>query len=150
MRRFQSMDDFEAALGGHLGYSDWMTISQDRINQFADVTEDHQWIHVDESRAASGPFGSTIAHGFLTLSLLTKLVGEIYAVEGLSVEINYGVNKVRFPSIVPAGSRVRAGAELVEFKRNEDTAQVVVRAIVEVEGVEKPACIADCVGLMVT
>lgn len=149
MQEFRSLDEFEAAKGTHLGYSDWLTISQDRINQFADVTEDHQWIHTEVDRAAESPFGSMIAHGYLTLSLLSKLVGDIYAINGLEMEVNYGVNKVRFPAVVPSGGRIRAGAELVEFDRKGDRAQAVVRVVVELENGDKPVCIADCVSLLI-
>jgi len=133
----------------HLGYSDWHTITQEQIDQFAEVTGDYQWIHVDQVKAAEGPFGSTIAHGYLTLSLAPKLVSEIFAVDGLSMEVNYGANKIRFPSPVPVGSRVRAGAELLSVKCTPNGAQAVVRVTIEREGSEKPACVAETVTLLV-
>ena len=114
MRTFHGLDELEKAVGTHLGYSDWQTITQEQVNLFADATGDHQWIHVDPEKAAQGPFGTTIAHGYLTLSLVPSLVWQIYTVEGLRMGVNYGSNKVRFPAPVPVGSRVRGGAELLE------------------------------------
>jgi acyl dehydratase len=111
MKTFNGLDEFEQAVGTHLGYSDWHTITQEQINLFAEATGDHQWIHTDPERAATGPFGTTIAHGYLTLSLLPKLVRQIYTIEGLRMGVNYGSNKVRFPAPVPVGSKVRAPPE---------------------------------------
>ena len=111
------IDEVKAAVGRHLGTSDWLEITQDRIDQFADATGDHQWIHVDPERAADGPFGATIAHGYLTLSLSNALLPEIVEVQGVSMGVNYGVGKVRFPAPVPVGSRIRATAELVAGRR---------------------------------
>ena len=108
MRTFESVADLAAAAGETIGQSDWVTITQEDVNLFADATGDHQWIHVDPERAAKGPFGKTIAHGYMTLSLLPRLQHEIYTVNGIKLAINYGLNKVRFPSPVPVGSRVRA------------------------------------------
>ncbi|MEV6876133.1 MaoC family dehydratase [Amycolatopsis sp. NPDC051128] len=145
MREFQNLDEFAAAVGEHLGYSEWHTITQERVNQFADATDDHQWIHVDEPRAAAGPFGGTIAHGFLTLSLLSAFGPKIYRVNGIKMGINYGLNKVRFPQPVKVGSKVRAGAELVEITDIPGGKQAVSRWTVEIDGEAKPACVAEWV-----
>ncbi len=145
MRVFAGLDEFAAAKGEHLGYSDWHTISQDEIDQFAEATHDFQWIHVDPTRAAQTPFGGTIAHGFLTLSLVPMLGYQIYRVEGITMGINYGCNKVRFPSPVPVNSRVRAGAVLTEVTDVPGGKQAVIQYTVEIEGVAKPACVAETV-----
>jgi acyl dehydratase len=149
VRIFSSLDEFAKATGEHLGYSDWHEITQERINLFADATGDHQWIHVDTERAARGPFGTTIAHGFLTLSLLPVLNSEIYRVEGLTMGINYGLDKLRFPSTVPVGSRVRAGITLREIKQAERGSLAYSTVAVQVEGQEKPCCVAETVTLLV-
>ncbi|HET6625101.1 MAG TPA: MaoC family dehydratase [Nocardioidaceae bacterium] len=149
MRTFAGLDDFEKAVGTHLGYSDWQTITQQQIDLFAEATGDHQWIHTDPERAKDGPFGSTIAHGYLTLSLVPSLVWQIYTIEGLEMGVNYGSNKVRFPSPVPVGSRVRAGAELLELSRGPNGAQARVQVTVEREGGDKPACVAETVSVLV-
>jgi acyl dehydratase len=119
------------------------------VNQFADATGDHQWIHVDVDKAAKGPFGAPVAHGYLTLSLIPMLMKDIYTVENLSMGVNYGSNKVRFPSPVPVGSRVRAGAELVDVLDVPQGKQAIVRVTVEIEGKDKPACVAETVVLLV-
>ncbi|WP_046470195.1 MaoC family dehydratase [Allosalinactinospora lopnorensis] len=150
MRVFNGIDELKQAVGEHLGYSDWHTITQERVNQFADATGDHQWIHVDPERAKVGPFGGTIAHGYLTLSLVPMLNAQIYRVDGLSMGINYGTNKVRFPAPVPAGSRVRAGAEIAEVTPTPQGAQAVVRTTIEVESGDKPACVAESVVVLVS
>ena len=149
MKTFSGLEEFEKAVGTHLGYSDWRTITQEQINLFADATGDHQWIHVDPEKAKDGPFGTTIAHGYLTLSIIPSLVWQIYAVENLSMGINYGSNKVRFPSPVPVGSRVRAGAELLSLERGPNGAQATVKVTVEREGGDKPACVAETVAVLV-
>ena len=113
-RVFDSLDDFKAAAGEVLGTSDWVTITQEQVNTFADATNDHQWIHVDPERAAKGPFGGTIAHGYLTLALLPSFAEEIYTINGLAFGMNYGANKVRFPNPVPVGAKLRATATLKE------------------------------------
>ncbi len=139
-----SIDELTALIGKHLGYSEWREITQQQIDTFADATDDHQWIHVDPDRAASGPFGTTIAHGFLTLSLLIPMWSEILHVEGVRLAINYGLNKVRFPSPVPVGSRIRAGATLVSVETVADgSLQIVVDFAVERDGAGKPCCIAQ-------
>jgi acyl dehydratase len=133
------------ATGEHLGYSEWHEVDQKRVDLFADATGDHQWIHVDPERAAAGPFKRTIAHGFLTLSLVPVLVTDVYGVAGVRMAVNYGLNKVRFPAPVPVGSRVRAGVELVEVSPVEGGVQVVTRVTIEVEGAAKPCCVAETV-----
>lgn len=149
MRTFTNLDEFAAAKGTHLGYGEWHEITQEEINLFADATGDHQWIHVDLEKAAKGPFGAPVAHGYLTLSLIPMLVRDIYQVEGLSMGVNYGLNKVRFPNPVVVGSRVRAGAELVEVTDLPQGKQAVVKVTVEVEGAAKPGCVAETVVLLV-
>jgi acyl dehydratase len=149
MRTFASLGEFVAATGESLGFSDWHTISQEQVNAFADATGDHQWIHVDLERAASGPFGGTIAHGYLTLSLLPVLQMETFAIEGLTMGINYGLDRVRFPSPVPVGSAIRAEATLTEVRETPLGWLASIRLRVEVEGQQKAACVADTLGLYV-
>jgi acyl dehydratase len=143
MRTFHGMDELSEAVGQLLGHSDWHRVTQHQIDLFAEATGDHQWIHVDIERAAEGPFGRTIAHGYLTLSMLPMLVEEVYGVEGVRMTVNYGVNKVRFPAPVPVDSEVRARVELVSLERFESHAQAVVRVTVERRGQEKPVCVAE-------
>jgi acyl dehydratase len=139
-----SIDELTALTGKHLGYCEWREITQHQVNMFADATDDHQWIHVDAERAASGPFGTPIAHGFLTLSLLVPMWSEILHFEGVKLGINYGLNKVRFTSPVPVGSRIRAGATLVSAETAADgSIAVTVDFVIEREGAEKPCCIAQ-------
>jgi acyl dehydratase len=145
VRIFNGLDEVASAVGDHLGHSDWRMITQEQVNLFADATGDHQWIHVDPERAKGGPFGGTIAHGYLTLSLLPGFAAEIYRIDGLTMGLNYGTNKVRFPSPVPVGSRVRAGAQLIECTPGATGTQLVIRITVEIEGGSKPACVADVV-----
>lgn len=146
MRTFESLQEFAAAKGEELGTSDWLTITQEAVNQFADATGDHQWIHVDPEKAAEGPFGTTIVHGFMTLSLLPVLMHQIYTVKGLKMALNYGVNKVRFPSPVKVGSKVRATSTLVDAEDlGNGTQQVIVSTVIETEGGGKPACVAESV-----
>jgi acyl dehydratase len=130
-------------VGEHLGYTEWREIDQDRVNLFADATDDHQWIHVDPERSASGPFGGTIAHGYLTLSLAAPLMSELIEVEGVSMGINYGLDRVRFPAPVPVGSRIRAGGEIAEVTDVPGGVQAKLVITFEVEGGEKPACVAE-------
>lgn len=148
MKILNGRDELEAAAGTHLGYSDWVEIDQTRIDRFAEATGDHQWIHVDPERAATGPFGSTIAHGYLTLSLIPMLSWQVYKVEGSTMGVNYGSNKVRFPSPVPVGSRVRAGVQIVSVTETGAGLQVVNRVTVEREGGDKPACVAETVSVV--
>ncbi|MEV8440134.1 MaoC family dehydratase [Actinosynnema sp. NPDC051121] len=149
MRVFANLDELAAAKGEHLGHGEWHEITQAEIDLFADATGDHQWIHVDLEKAAAGPFGAPVAHGYLTLSLIPLLVRDIYTVQGLSMGVNYGLNKVRFPSPVVVGSRVRAGAELAEITDVAQGKQAVVKVTVEIEGNPKPACVAETVVLLV-
>lgn len=149
MRVFSGIDELERAIGGHLGYSEWHTIDQEQIDAFANATGDHQWIHVDPSKAADGPFGTTIAHGYLTLSLVPKLAWQVYAVEGLQMSVNYGANRLRFPAPVRVDSKVRAGVELVSLNPGGGGYQLVARVTVEIDGVDKPACVVDTVSVMV-
>src|SRR6476660_5097646 len=127
MRVFRGADEVLASAGEPLGASEWMTIAQQRVTAFADATEDHQWIHVDPERAAQGPYGGTIAHGYLTLSLLPVLGAQVMRVDGIAMTVNYGSNKVRFPEPVKVGSSVRAGAEILSFERTAKGATIVVR-----------------------
>lgn len=137
------IDEVRGAKGRHLGYSEWMTMEQERINQFADATGDRQWIHIDVERAKSGPFGAPIAHGYLTLSLSNYFLPQIIEVQGFSMGVNYGVDKVRFPSPVKVGTRVRAGAELIDVSDINGGVQTLIRITVETEGSDKPNCVID-------
>jgi acyl dehydratase len=153
-RTFTTLDELTAAVGEHLGHSDWVDIDQQRIDTFAAATGDFQWIHVDPKRAASGPYGGTVAHGYLTLSLLPVLVASVVSYDGWPVKVNYGSNKVRFPQPVPVASRVRAGVELVAVTQVAAGIQVTMRATVEVEDPDgqvlpKPALVAETVTLLV-
>jgi acyl dehydratase len=133
------------AVGQHLGYSDWLEIDQRRIDLFADATGDHQWIHVDPVKAADGPFGRTIAHGYLTLSLANLFLPQIMRVDNASMGVNYGCEKVRFPAPVPVGSRVCGGGEVISAEEVKGGVQVVVRVTIEVEGSERPGCVVDTI-----
>ncbi len=143
MRVFNGVDELRAAAGSQLGVSDWITIDQSHIDTFAEATGDHQWIHVDEERAKAGPFGTTIAHGFLTLSLLPVLVSQAYRVEGTKMGVNYGLNKVRFTSPVPVGSKVRGNIDLVSVADVDGGVQMTTKVTVEIEGSERPALVAE-------
>jgi acyl dehydratase len=142
---FASVDALRDAIGKDLGYGDWITIDQARINQFAAATGDHQWIHVDPERAAQGPFKTTIAHGYLTLSLLPALTTGLVRVDGIRMGVNYGVNKVRFPAPAPVDSRVRARVEIVSVEDVGGGVQVTSRVTIEREGGDKPVCVAESV-----
>lgn len=144
-RVFKHPADLKAAQGEQLGCSDWLEIDQNRINLFADATGDHQWIHVDPERAKDGPFGKCIAHGYLTLSLVNLFLPQIIDVQGISMGVNVGCEKIRFPSPVPVGSRVRGSGELVSVEEVKGGVQSVVRVTVEIEGQDKPACVADTI-----
>lgn len=148
-RIFTSVDELTAAIGEDLGSGEWLEITQERVNAFADATGDHQWIHVDPERAAAGPFGAPIAHGFLTLSLLPLLAGSIFGVEGPRLVINYGMNKVRFPNPVTVGSRIRANAVIASVDKSDKGVTMVVRNTIEIEGASKPACVAENVRVLV-
>jgi acyl dehydratase len=143
--RVASTDDLAAMVGTHLGYSDYHRVTQEQINLFADATGDHQWIHVDPARAAAGPFGTTIAHGYLTLSLLPVLLGGLLHVEGVRMGVNYGTNKVRFPAPVPVDSEIRAGATLAAVEEIAGGVQVALDVVVEVRDAPKPSCVAQVV-----
>ncbi|AHW65482.1 Enoyl-CoA hydratase [Corynebacterium glyciniphilum AJ 3170] len=147
MRVLNGLDELKASVGEHLGYSDWLEIDQERINLFADATGDHQWIHVDPERAADGPFGSTIAHGFLTLSLVSMLVWQVYTVEGTTMGVNYGTNKVRFPAPLPVDSRIRAGVDILSVEPGGGH-QVVTQVTIEREGGDRPVCVAEVVSVL--
>ncbi|GAA0671758.1 MaoC family dehydratase [Kitasatospora atroaurantiaca] len=149
MRVFPDLDAFAAAKGERLGLSAWHTVTQEQVDLFADATGDHQWIHIDPAQAAAGPFGGTIAHGYLTLSMIPALSAEIFRVEGVSMGINYGSEKVRFPSPVRVGSRIRSSAELIDLRDVPQGRQAVVRHTVQIEGGAKPACVAETVSLLV-
>lgn len=140
------LTELKTLVGQHLGYSQWLEIDQDRVNTFADATDDHQWIHVDVERAKAGPFGGPIAHGYLTLSLIIPLWEQLLEVEGVTTKVNYGLNKVRFPQPVPVNSKIRLGATLAAV---EDIAgngvQVVIDFVVERDGSDKPCCVAQAV-----
>lgn len=143
---FQHPSELAAAVGKHLGYSDWIEITQDRVNRFADATGDHQWIHVDPERAKSGPFGGTIAHGYLTMSLVNLFLPQIMEVRGISMGVNYGADKLRFPAPVKVGARVRGGGELLMVQEVKGGAvQATVRVTVEVEGGDRPGCVVETI-----
>jgi acyl dehydratase len=139
-----TMAELPGHVGEHLGFTDWQVMTQELVNQFADVTNDHNYIHVDVERAKQSPFGGTIAHGYLTLSLLAPVTQGLLQVSDASTGINYGLDKVRFPAPLPVGARWRGGAELVDVSEVPGGLQASVRASVEVEGVEKPALVAEC------
>ena len=141
----QGIQGLKDKVGEHLGYSEWVEITQEQVNLFADATGDHQWIHVDPERAKSGPFSGPIAHGYLTLSLGPMLMPQILRVEGISMAVNYGAGKVRFPSPVPVNSRVRARGELLDAKEVPGGVQATTRVTIEVEGGGKPAAIVDTI-----
>jgi acyl dehydratase len=142
---FDSPASLTGSVGKKLGSSPWLEITQARINQFADATGDHQWIHVDPERAKQGPFGATIAHGYLTLSLVSFFLPQIIEVRNVSMGVNYGCDKVRFPAPVPVGSRIRGTGELVSVEEVKGGYQAVVRVTIEVEGKDRPACVVDTI-----
>ena len=150
MRRFASLDEFVAANGETLGVSEWHKITQEQFNAFADATGDHQWIHVDVERAASGPFGTTIAHGYLTVALLPVMMMEIYRIENLAMGINYGLDRVRFPAPVLAGSQIRGEATLTNIRQTHLGSLAHIRIRVEIDGQSKAACVADTLSLFVS
>jgi acyl dehydratase len=142
---FEAPADLLNAVGKDLGCSDWLEIDQERINQFADATGDHQWIHVDPKKASEGPYGKTIAHGYLTLSLANLFLPQIMRVDNTSMGVNYGCEKVRFPAAVPVGSRIRGAGEVVSAEEVKGGVQVVVRMTIEIEGSDRPACVIDTI-----
>ena len=146
MKVFERLTDLQGLVGQSLGTSDWVEIDQERIDRFAEATGDHQWIHVDPARARKGPFGTTVAHGFLTLSLLPLFFESAFAIRDVSMGINYGLNRVRFPAPVPVGSRLRAHFTLLAYEPLEPAgAQLTVQVTVEREGSDKPVCVAESV-----
>lgn len=144
-RVITGIDGLKAAVGQHLGYSEYLEITQERVNKFADATGDHQWIHVDVERAKSGPFGGPIAHGYLTLSLGPMLYPTVVRIEGFSMGVNYGANKVRFPSPVPVGAKLRLGVKLLDVEEIAGGAQTTMEFTFECEGATKPSCVAEII-----
>lgn len=145
MRVFENLDAFKDAVGTELGTSEWITVTQQQINTFAEATGDRQWIHIDPERAAKGPFGATIGHGYLTLSLVPTMAESIYRIDNLAMGVNYGAEKLRFPHPVTVGSRIRETATLTSIKDGPGGTQAQIRFVVEIEGVEKPACVVDVI-----
>ncbi len=145
MKVFENLAEFESAAGAELGPTDWLEIDQKRVDQFADATDDHQWIHVDPERAANGPFGATIAHGLLTLSLLPKFMHDLYRVDNVTMAINYGLNKVRFITPVPVGSKLRASSRIERVDKLDAGLQATMVTTIEVEGAAKPAAVVESI-----
>ena len=145
MRVFTSIDELAAAVGETIGPGPWQRIEQSRVDLFADATDDHQWIHVDPARAAVGPFGGTVAHGYLTLSMLPALAGQLYRVDGVAMGVNYGLNRVRFPAPVRVGAAVRATATIAEVSPVDGGVQMVAAVTVESDSGGKPVCVAETV-----
>lgn len=145
MKVFDNLSEFVAAAGSQLGPTEWMEITQDRVNLFAEATDDHQWIHVDPERAAAGPFGGTIAHGLLTLSLLPHFMHQLYRVDNVALAVNYGYNKVRFITPVKVGANVRAGAVISKVDELDGAVQVTLTVTVEIEGSDKPAAVVESI-----
>jgi acyl dehydratase len=144
-RHFAHLSDLQPLVGQEIGLSDWLTVDQRRIDLFAEATDDHQWIHVDTARSAGGPFGATVAHGFLTLSLLPPLFASGFRIDGIGMGINYGLNRVRFPAPVRVGSRLRGRFRLKAYEPIEGGAQLTVEVTMEIDGSDKPACVAESV-----
>jgi acyl dehydratase len=145
MRSFEHLAELQALVGQEIAVSEWVTVDQRRIDRFAEATGDHQWIHVDPVRAAAGPFGATVAHGFLTLSLLPELSASAIEIRDTRMGVNYGLNRVRFPAPVPSGSRLRGRFRLLAFEPIEGGAQLVMQVTMEREGGDKPVCVAESV-----
>ncbi len=143
MTSFEHLADLQARVGEEVGVSEWITVDQNRIKLFADATGDHQWIHLDAERAAKGPFGTTIAHGFLTLSLLPEMSASAFQVLDTRMGVNYGLDRVRFPAPVPSGSRLRGRFKLLKYEPLEGGAQLTVEVTMEREGSAKPVCVAE-------
>jgi acyl dehydratase len=148
MRVFHTFEEIEAAAGEEIGVTEWVPITQRRVNQFAEATGDHQWIHVDVERAKEGPFGGTIAHGYLTLSLVPWLGSMLFSLQTPGAKLNYGVNKVRFPSPVKVGSRIRSRVTIHKVTDIPTGKQLTVGHVIEIEGQDKPACVAETVVLL--
>ena len=145
MKKFSGLDEFVAAEGSQLGPTDWLEVTQERVNLFADATDDHQWIHVDPERAANGPFGGSIAHGLLTLSLLPHFTSQMYTVGNIAMAINYGYNKVRFITPVKVGAKIRARAGIARVDQLEGAVQATLTTTVEIEGSDKPAAVTESI-----
>lgn len=146
MRTFDSIDSLGSAVGQSLGVTDWIVLHQSTIDRFADATGDHQWIHTDAERARTGPFGTTVAHGYLTLSILARLLPELFEVRGISMAVNYGLNKVRFPAPVPSGARIRATASVVAVEQvSTNSVQLTLATTIEVADTTAPACVSEAV-----
>ena len=150
MRTFTTLDEIAAAAGEELGTGEWVEITQERVDQFAEATGDFQWIHVDQERAKAGPFGGTIAHGYLTLSLIPWLGTKVFALETPGAKLNYGLNKVRFPNPVLVGARVRVTVTLAEVTDLPQGKQLTLKHVIEIEDQDKPACVAESVVLLLT
>jgi acyl dehydratase len=146
MITYSTLEEIRSKVGQSIGQSDWIEVSQARIQQFADATGDHQWIHLDVERAKGGPFKTTVAHGFLTLSLLPVMMYTSYTITEVGMAVNYGLNRVRFPAPVPSGSRVRGNFKLLSFDPISGGAQLTTEISVELEGSSKPVCVAESVG----
>jgi acyl dehydratase len=145
MRTFETIAELAELVGQEVGVSEWITVTQERIQLFAEATNDHQWIHLDAERAKAGPFGTTIAHGFLTLSLLPEMGASAFQVRETRMGVNYGLNKVRFPAPVPSGSRLRGRFKLIGYEPLDGGAQITVQVTMEREGSDKPVCIAESI-----
>ena len=150
MRTFSTFEEIESAVGEEIGTTDWVEITQERVDQFADATGDHQWIHVDVEKAEAGPFGGTIAHGYLTLSLIPWLSSQVFALETPGAKLNYGVNKVRFPNPVRVGSQVRATVSVSGVSDVPAGKQLTMKYVVAIDGQDKPACVAETVVLLLS
>jgi len=150
MRVFRTFDEVGEAAGEELGTSEWLEVDQKRVNAFADATGDHQWIHIDVDRAKDGPFGGTIAHGYLTLSLIPLFGAQIFSLETPGARLNYGLNKVRFTNPVRVGAKLRATATLAEVTDLPAGKQLLFRYVIEIEGEDKPACVAETVALLLS
>jgi len=148
MRQFADVQELKTAVGQVLGESEWVTVSQEMIDRFAEATGDYQWIHVDRERASASPFGGTIAHGFLTLSLIPRLLDKVYQVGKVSARLNYGCNKVRFTQAVPSGSRIKALIRLADVEDTPKGVRITSEATVALEGSDRPACIAELVAVV--
>ncbi len=144
-RTFHSHADLVAADGDSLGHTDWMTITQDRVNLFADATDDHQWIHVDPARAADGPFGGAVAHGYLTLALVNRFLPDLLSVEGARMGVNVGCDRVRFPAAVKVGARIRGAGSVLSVEEKKGGTQIVVRVTIEIEGSDRPGAVVDTI-----
>ena len=150
MRVFNTFEEIEAVAGEEIGVTDWVEITQERVDKFAEATDDFQWIHVDQEKAKAGPFGGTIAHGYLTLSLIPYLSNKVFGVETDGAKLNYGLNKVRFPNPVPVGARVRAVVTVGEITEIPAGRQLTMKYVIEIEDQDKPACVAETVVLLLS